>query len=174
MGRYRDRSPWTKAFRSLLTGLGVLAWLYLVVGIIVNPAVMPSPGLRACAVVIGISLTLLYAYFNRRSQTSQLWRVQRKGPIRRRRWLRWLSERAAQTCPFCKDDLGDEVSECPGCEACYHPECLEEFKTCASLGCDELGKPEAHAPAKPSTKVSLVAPSDPASVARLQARKESA
>jgi len=42
-------------------------------------------------------------------------------------------------CPLCRDDLGNEITECPGCGAMFHNECLEEMGArCSTLGCRKL------------------------------------
>ena len=42
-------------------------------------------------------------------------------------------------CPLCRDDLGDQVTECSGCGAMFHDECLEEMGArCSTLGCRKL------------------------------------
>lgn len=127
-----------------MTGVVFLAWLGgigCLWELATNTGMRPRPYVIASAIVIGISATLLMAYFRHHGKGDRLWQVRRSGPIRRS-WLRWLDKREAQTCPYCKDDLGPSFSTCPGCEACYHHECVDELWGCASLGCEGLGRLE--------------------------------
>jgi len=41
--------------------------------------------------------------------------------------------------------LGDIRVRCPGCNAAYHPACLDELGRCGTLGCPE-GKPRSSSP----------------------------
>lgn len=138
-----------------LAWLGALFCFYQMVTKV--NGVRQSPASFAIAIAAGVGLTLLIACVHRHSKSQRLWQATRHEPIRRRSWLRWLGVGRAQTCPYCKDDLGAHLSECPGCAACYHPECAEELQSCATLGCTSLGIRAPRASAKP-TKVRL---SDP-------------
>lgn len=38
-------------------------------------------------------------------------------------------------CPYCHDGLTGTISECSGCKATLHDECLLEARGCVTLGC---------------------------------------
>ena len=94
--------------------------------------------------LLGVLLVLGF-YICQQSQLSKerLWR-RTKLPV----FARWRfgAERAAQTCGYCRDALGDEEPEaCPECGAADHPSCRAELGGCGTLGCDAAARP---APAK--------------------------
>jgi hypothetical protein len=157
--RYRDRSPWGERVRKLLTGIVFLGWLGGIVLLFGIVRTLSSPSSMAIGLVVGVAISLLIALSHRRSQAERLWQSTRHEPIRRRSWLRWLGVGRAVTCPYCRDDLGVDLCECPECEACYHPECAEELPACATLGCEGIGSraPQPRAKSKPT--VSLLDPS---------------
>ena len=48
-----------------------------------------------------------------------------------------LKPRPSRECPYCMAALGDIRVRCPGCDAAYHPACLDELGRCGTLGCPE-------------------------------------
>lgn len=54
---------------------------------------------------------------------------------------------SSSTCSYCKGacDESDAGVTCGGCQAAYHPECLDELGACATPGCSQprAGKPSA-------------------------------
>lgn len=140
-------------FFGWLGGIVLLFWIFR------GGALRLTPFTWAAAIVIGIAITLLIACAHVNSRNQRLWQATRHEPIRRRSWLRWLGVGRALTCPFCRDDLGADLCECPECEASYHPECAEELLACATLGCEGLGTRAPRAPSKAKPRVSLKDPS---------------
>ncbi|HBP20849.1 MAG TPA: hypothetical protein DEA08_24050 [Planctomycetes bacterium] len=142
MRRYRNQSDATDAMARVLMlvvggscAMAIALYLWQIRAMWANPY----------KIVAGVGFGLAFVSFrwlaNARLAEERLWRRQGRGPIRRR-LLRWLGVRAAQTCAYCRDDLdSDEPTECPTCGAGYHPECAEELGRCATLHCLGLGEP---------------------------------
>jgi hypothetical protein len=66
---------------------------------------------------------------------NSLIRAKEKTPDRTRFLRAQIIIRTRLRCPYCHDSLTGEISECSGCKANLHDDCLLEARGCVTLGC---------------------------------------